>query len=81
MLKQFGQKPHFFNKLTHCKHMADALNALEQVYVQATKTLSEDFGAFAKDGTLPTSGAVTYPYLLIHIRDDKPDGILSLIHI
>ena len=75
ILNQIGDKPHFFEQLALCKDAHQALLKLETLYAEATEHLNTAFGIFAKTGEYHGDNLITYPYLLLHLREKKPHGV------
>ena len=62
-----GHIPSFFNDLSPCENMQDAVRELGKLYNGAVEALNEAFEAYAKDGISPSAPRPTYPYLLLRI--------------
>jgi AMP nucleosidase len=58
-----------------CDDVDTVIHALKEHYQDAIEFLNKAFAAFAETGERPHSENVTYPYLLLHLREKKADGI------
>ncbi len=74
-MKQIGSPPEFFDTLTQVPTIAEAVDGLRALYDDATAQLNEEFGEYARTGKREVSRTPTYPYLLLHIRSHKEDGV------
>ena len=75
ILKQIGNKPHYFDQLAVCDDIPDVIDRLETLYTEATEHLNKAFAAFAETGKRADNKQTNYPYLLLHLREKKADGI------
>ena len=62
-----GHIPSFFNDLTPCENMAEAIRVLRRLYNGAVEDLNAAFDVYSKTGDVAKAPAPTYPYLLLRI--------------
>ncbi len=72
ILNQIGNKPEFFDALDSIDDIDSVVSSLRGLYADAIGYLDAAFGEFAKTGTRTKSKRITYPYLLLHIKNRKP---------
>lgn len=58
-----------------CENIDGVISTLKEIYNDATTHLNQAFATFAETGERHDAKSVTYPYLLLHLRDKKADGI------
>ncbi|WP_156811947.1 AMP nucleosidase [Robiginitomaculum antarcticum] len=75
MFNQIGDKPEFFEHLTECETIAEAVDKLGALYDDAVEQLNTAFDAFAKTGEHHGGKSAHYPYLLLNLRARKADGV------
>lgn len=75
MLSEIGDAPEFFDQLSQFDTAAQAIDALEKLYAAAIEDLRESFGEYCKTGQRSAPGKTAYPYLLLHIKDEKEHEI------
>jgi len=66
-LNLLGHIPSFFNDLTPCENMAEAIGVLRRLYNGAVEDLNAAFDVYSKTGDVAKAPAPTYPYLLLRI--------------
>ncbi len=75
IIKQIGSKPHFFDQLEVCDDIPETVAKLETLYNDAIDYLNAAFAEFAAEGEYHGGRTANYPYLLLHLRKRKPDGV------
>lgn len=75
ILNHIGNKPVFFDQLDSCNDISQSISTLETLYIKATDHLNKAFTIFAETGEYHDDRTITYPYLLLHLREKKPHGV------
>ncbi len=73
-MKQIGNPPHFFDKLTKVDDIPTVLDTLQSLYKNSLAHLNAEFRTYAETGKRNDTKNVCYPYLLLNIKARKEDG-------